>query len=176
LYSPSSRPRQRPALDVQSRVATVHVLVDRADRDVVVDAVLDAGAKAELLVERQIGGALALRYGRAVEAAAERPQPAVGKHVLCPEREAPGVVIVEVDRFVADVGVGDRHVGFAERAPVLPHQVAHDRPAIVELVVAAEHDLLRHREPEIDPAREEPPIVLQQLKTRPQILGGRGGP
>ena len=45
--------------------------------------------------------------------------------------------------------------------------------AVVELVVAAEHDRLRHREPEVDPAREESPVVLQRLKHRTEVLGGQ---
>ena len=40
-------------------------------------------------------------------------------------------------------------------------------------MVGARHDLLRHREVEVDPAREEPPIVLQQLKNRTEVLGRR---
>jgi hypothetical protein len=40
--------RQRPALDIDVVVAAVHVLVGGADGDVVVEAVLDAGADAKL--------------------------------------------------------------------------------------------------------------------------------
>ena len=52
--------RQRPALDVDIVVAAVHVLVGGADGEVVVEAVLDAGADAELLIHGQSRRALAL--------------------------------------------------------------------------------------------------------------------
>ena len=52
--------RQRPALDVDIVVAAVHVLVGRAHGDVVVEAVLDAGAEAELLIHGQSWRALDL--------------------------------------------------------------------------------------------------------------------
>ena len=89
LVVPLKPAGERAALDVQSGIAAVHVLVSGTYRDLVVEAVLDAGAEAELLVEGQIGRALAFRHRRAVITAADRPQPAGGKCILHTERDAP---------------------------------------------------------------------------------------
>jgi hypothetical protein len=100
--------RERTALDVDIGIAAVHVLVGGADRDLVVEAVLNSGAEAELLVQRQVRAPLAFRHRRAVVAAADRPQPAFGERVLGAQRNAPGVVVVQVGRLVGEVEAGGK--------------------------------------------------------------------
>src|SRR3954451_7403188 len=140
---------RRAAVARHRRVAEVQVLVGEAQAQLLVEPVLQAGADPPLLVERDRRRPLALAQGRGVVGEADRPGPRVRQLVLRAQREAPGVVVVQV-RGPALPGRGDVALHLAELAPVLPVDVGHDGEPVGHLVVGAGHHLLRHGEAQVD--------------------------
>src|SRR3954471_15961125 len=156
----------RAAVERHRRVTEVEVLVGQAQAQLLADLVLQAGADPPLLVERDRRRPLALAQGRGVVGEPDRPGPRIREPVLRAQRDAPGVVVVQV-RGPALPGRVDVDLHLAELAPVLPVDVAHDRQPVGQLVVGAERHLLRHGEAEVEVLAGDAAPLQQGGQDRP---------
>src|SRR3954471_4727545 len=157
---------RRAAVARHRRVAEVQVLVGEPQAQLLVDPVLQAGADPPLPVERDRRRPLALAQRRGVVGEADRTGPRLRQLVRRAEREAPGVVVVEVRRPVLVRRVRlDLHL--AELAPVLPVDVGHHGEPVGQLVVGAGHHLLRHGEAQVDVLAADAAPLQQRGQDRP---------
>src|SRR5580700_1498137 len=147
---PLLRPSERSAACTVRSGARVHELPRDAGSYVTIDLILDAGAVAQLAIDRQTGYAVHSRDWRTVIGKSRRPEPFFTESKLVSDRDLTRIRKMQVGLDSPLLERGNSNRELSKRRPVLPSYVSHQAPIRSDVVESAQHHLLRHFHRDID--------------------------